>query len=317
MRLDRRRFLGVSAAALALPALARAAAPIRVVATTGMIADLARRVGGDTVEVQALMSPGLDPHGHRHTRSDIAALARADVVLWHGLGLEAQMLDLMADLARSRPVVALAETLPTDRLIAHPDYPGRYDPHVWMDPDLWALAADPVATVLAALRPDLRLDAALTALRDDAAALAGYARATLATVPEAARVLVSAHDAFGYLGRAHGWQVEGIQGLSTESEAGLARIAQLVDLLVDRRIGAVFVESSVSERSVRALIEGAAARGHTVFLGGELYSDAMGPAGTYEGTWPGMIDHNVTTIARALGGAAPERGRLGRLGGAA
>jgi manganese/zinc/iron transport system substrate-binding protein len=149
------------------------------------------------------------------------------------------------------------------------------------------------------------------------AALDTYSRDILASVPEATRVLVTAHDAFGYFGRDYGFEVLGIQGISTESEAGLARIGELVDVLVDRKVSAVFVESSVSDRSMRALIEGAAAKGHEVAIGGELFSDAMGPDGSYEGTYIGMIDHNVTTIARALGGTAPERGMTGRLGGAA
>ena len=141
-----------------------------------------------------------------------------------------------------------------------------------------------------------------------------YSAKVLNTVPAERRVLVTAHDAFGYFGRAYGWQVEGIQGISTESEAGLVRIGQLVDMLVARKIPAVFVESSVTDRAIRALIEGAAAQGHEVAIGGELFSDAMGQDGSYEGTWIGMIDHNVTTITHALGGDAPEHGMLGKLG---
>ena len=139
------------------------------------------------------------------------------------------------------------------------------------------------------------------------------ARAALLSVPEPARVLITAHDAFGYFGRRHGFEVLGIQGISTESEAGLNRIGELVDLLVARKVGAVFVETSVSDRNIRALIEGAAARGHDVRVGGEVFSDAMGPDGTYEGTYLGMIDHNITTIAGALGGDVPARGMDGRL----
>ena len=147
----------------------------------------------------------------------------------------------------------------------------------------------------------------------DIARLGSYSTSVLDSVPREARVLLTAHDAFGYFGAAYGFEVLGIQGISTESEAGLARIRELVDLLVERRIGAVFVETSVSDRNIRALVEGAAARGHTVRIGGELFSDAMGPEGTYEGTWGGMIDHNVTTIAQALGGTVPPRGMDGRL----
>ena len=315
-----RRFLlaGLAGTLLATSAAwAQSAERLDVVATTGMIADAARAVGGDRVEVHALMGAGVDPHAYRQTRTDIVAAARADLVLWHGLYLEAQMEEFLRDLSRRTRVVAVAEALARERLIAHPDYADKFDPHVWMVPGLWA---DVVASVRDAL-----IEAAPgqeAAFRANAEAhlagidqLGAYAGQVLATVPEDARVLVTAHDAFGYFGRAYGFEVVGIQGISTESEAGLKRIADLVDLLVDRGIGAVFVETSVSDRNIRALIEGAAARGHDVRIGGELYSDAMGEPGAYEGTYIGMIDHNVTTIARALGGAAPEGGMSDLLGG--
>ncbi|MDZ4096157.1 MAG: zinc ABC transporter substrate-binding protein [Paracoccaceae bacterium] len=315
--LTRRNLLALFSASALLPGLAQAETEPGIVATTGMIADAARRIGGGAVT--ALMGPGLDPHGYRQTRSDIATLARADLVLWHGLFLEAQMQDFLSDLARTRRVVAVADALPRDLLRANPIYPDRFDPHVWMDPSLWALVVDVVCGALDELLPQAATAHAANraTFKTEITALDTYARAVLATVPAEARVLVTAHDAFGYFGRAYGFQVEGIQGLSTESEAGLVRIGALVDLLVARRVPAVFVESSVSDRSVRALVEGAAAKGHKVVIGGELYSDAMGPDGSYEGTWLGMIDHNATLIARALGGQTPPNGRLGKLAAAA
>ncbi|NBE06261.1 zinc ABC transporter solute-binding protein [Rhodobacter sp. CCP-1] len=308
--MDRRSLLASLALAplLGSRALAAGATPA-ITATTGMIADIARRLTGG--EVTALMGPGMDPHGYRPTRSDILALSRADIILWHGLNLEAQFADVMADLSRQRTVVALADSVPQADLLADPAYGDRPDPHVWFDPRLWSVVVDRAATVLA--EAGVATEAPAQALRDEIAALDTYARQVLGSVPESARILVTAHDAFAYFGRAYGWQVEGIQGISTESEAGLARITELVDLLTNRQIPAVFVESSVSDRAIRALIEGAAARGHTVAVGGELFSDAMGPDDTYEGTYIGMMDHNVTTIARALGGTAPERGMSGRL----
>lgn len=316
--LTRRSALGLGLGAAVLvytPAHAQQAAPLGVVTTTGMIADAARVVGGDRVEVHALMGPGIDPHSYRQTRSDISALARADLVLWHGLYLEAQMEEFLLKLASRSPVVAVGEAVPVADRIAHVDYEGRYDPHVWMAPGLWVSVVDRVAEALSEARPE---DAALFAAnaeryKADLIRLDRYAQGVLPTVPDTARVLVTAHDAFGYFGRAYGYQVEGIQGLSTESEAGLARVRDLVDLLVSRKIRAVFVESTVSDRNIRALIEGAAARGHEVSVGGELFSDAMGAPGTYEGTYLGMIDHNVTTIARALGGTTPARGMDGIL----
>ena len=306
--------VALATAGAALPARAQAE-PVDVVATTGMIADAARTVGGDLVEVRALMGPGVDPHAYRQTRTDIAALTRADLVLWNGLYLEAQLEEFLLDLGDRQPVVAVAEALPENLLIGHDDYEGRYDPHVWMNPNLWARVVVAVRDALIDVAPQGEADfrANAEAHLAELATLASYATDVLGSVPAESRVLLSAHDAFNYFGSAYGYEVVGIQGISTESEAGLARIEELVDMLVSRDIGAVFVESSVSDRNIRALVEGAAARGHTVTIGGELFSDAMGEPGSYEGTYVGMIDHNATTIARALGGEAPERGMDGRL----
>lgn len=313
----RRTFLSAVAAAMILPlaGTARADQPLQVVATTGMIADAARQVGGDLVEVKALMGPGVDPHAYRQTRTDIVAMTRADLVLWHGLYLEAQMEDFFQDLARKRNVVAVAEGLPRNLLRSHDSYADKFDPHVWMTPVLWKEVVKQVQIALTETRPD-----SAEAFAANAAAhlaeldgLASYAEASMRQVPPENRVLLTAHDAFGYFGAAYGVEVLGIQGISTQSEAGLNRVSALVDLLVDRGITAVFVESSVSDRSIRALIEGAAAKGHKVQIGGELFSDAMGPEGTYEGTYVGMIDHNVTVIASALGADVPARGMNGRL----
>ncbi|MEY8828158.1 metal ABC transporter solute-binding protein, Zn/Mn family [Sedimentitalea sp. XS_ASV28] len=302
---------------LLLPLAGRALAetPIKVVATTGMIADAARQVGGELVEVRALMGPGVDPHSYRQTRTDIVAMTRADLVLWHGLYLEAQMEDFFHDLARKRNVVAVADGLPRNLLRGHDSYQDKFDPHVWMSPDLWKLVVEQVQAALTDTRPEAAEIFAANAARhlSDLDALATYARQSMAQVPPDNRVLLTAHDAFGYFGDSLDIEVLGIQGISTESEAGLNRISALVDLLVERRITAVFVESSVSDRNMRALVEGAAARGHEVQIGGELYSDAMGADGTYEGTYIGMIDHNVTVIAGALGADVPERGMSGKL----
>ncbi len=320
MTLNRRHILtglgaGLVTASLAPRAVFASGGVLTIVATTGMIADTARRIGGDLVSVRALMGPGVDPHGYRQTRTDIVAMAKADLVLWNGLYLEAQMEDVLGDIAGRTRVEAVAEAIPEDRLISHDDYANRFDPHVWMDPGLWRDVAAAVRDAMIAAAPAheaqfvTNADAFLAELAD----LAIYADTVLESVPPEARVLVTAHDAFNYFGRAYGFEVVGIQGISTESEAGLNRVTGLVNMLVDRGIGSVFVESSVSDRSVRALMEGAASRGHTVRIGGELYSDAMGAPGTYEGTYIGMIDHNVTTIAAGLGGAAPEQGMTGQL----
>lgn len=314
--MQRRRVLGTLVATSLLPAAARGATGrFTIVTTIAQIADLAGRIAGDRAEVRSLMGEGVDPHTYRQTRADVLALRRADLVLANGLGLEAQLEDLLDALAREKPVIRLAERLPAERLLAHPEFPAKFDPHVWMDVALWRALVDVVRDELARLDP---ADAAgyaarARAHRAELDALEAYVRAVLASVPNEQRVLITAHDAFGYFGRAYGFDVHGIQGLSTESEAGLSEIERLVRLIVERRIAAVFVESSVAERNVRALVEGAAARGWTVRIGGRLFSDAMGAPGSWEGSYVGMIDHNVTLIARALGGEAPPRGMAGRL----
>ena len=249
----RRSFLTALAFAAALPVAAWAQAPLKVVATTGMIADAARQVGGDLVDVKGLMGPGVDPHAYRQTRSDIVAMTRADLILWHGLYLEAQMEDFFHDLGRKRTVVAVAEGIDAAALRAHDDYADKFDPHVWMTPELWREVVIGVQDALTTARPEAAETFAANAQVHlaDIDRLSAYARNSLASVPDHNRVLITAHDAFGYFGDSFGFEVMGIQGISTQSEAGLNRIGELVDLLVDRKISAVFVESSVSDRSVR------------------------------------------------------------------
>ena len=286
-----------------------------VVCTVGMVADVARAVAGDHAEVTTLIGPGVDPHLHKPTRSDIARLMNADLIVAVGLHLEGRMEETLERAANSgRTVVQVGDLLPKDLLLRESEE-NAVDPHLWMDPRIWAGTARPISEALSRLDPEhaATYAANAAALEKNLAGLDRWSAERLATVPEKARVLVTAHDAFEYFGRRYGFEVVGIQGISTESEAGVRDIARIVDLLVDRRIPAVFVESTVPPRHIEALVAGARSRGHEVTVGGELFSDAMGDAGTYEGTYPGMIDHNITTIVRALGGTAPARGRLGEL----
>ena len=311
----RRSLLTALALVLVWPVAAIAQAPLKVVANTGMIADAARQVGGEQVDVKGLMGPGVDPHAYRQTRTEIVAMTRADLVLWHGLYLEAQMEGFFDDLGRKRTVVAVADGIDTSKLRAHDDYADKFDPHVWMSPVLWRDVVIEVQEALTEARPEAadKFAANAQVFLAEIDLLAAYGKQVLAAVPENNRVLVTAHDAFGYFGDEYGYEVLGIQGISTQSEAGLNRIGELVETLVERQLNAVFVESSVSDRSMRALIEGASAEGHKVGVGGELYSDAMGEPGTYEGTYIGMLDHNITVIAGALGADVPERGMNGKL----
>lgn len=289
----------------------------RVVATVAMLGDMLREVAGDALRVETLMGEGVDPHLYRPTRADIARLLSADAVFAVGHRLEGRMEEVFERLrAAGRTVVAAAEALPRDRLRTHPDYPDSADPHIWMDPILWSEAAGPVTEAALALAPEARegMRDRLDRWRGRMARVDAYAKASIGAIPEGQRILVTAHDAFGYFGARYGLQLESLQGISTDSEASLARVERLVALLVARRVPAIFSESSVPDRAVRALIEGAGARGHRVAPGGTLFSDAMGRPGTYEGTHEGMLDHNITTIARALGApGVPARGLNGRL----
>lgn len=306
--------LGLALPALGAPRAGRAQ-PARptALATTGMVADLVRGVAGEAFQVQTLIGEGVDPHLFRPTRQDVARLLRADALFFNGHRLEGRMNEVLERArGQGRPVLAVAETLPRDRLRPNEDYPDAADPHVWMDPTLWAEAAPAVAATLAQVRTgDYARGVAETQRRY--ARLDAYAREVLAPIPRESRVLLTAHDAFAYFGARYGLEVQSIQGLSTEAEASLARIESLVRLIVERRIPAVFAESSVPDRAIRALMEGAGARGQRLAMGGVLFSDSMGRPGTYTGTYEGMMDHNITTIARALGGNPPPRGLNGRL----
>jgi manganese/zinc/iron transport system substrate-binding protein len=290
--------------------------PYSIVCTVGMVTDAVRNIVGDRAEVTGLMGSGVDPHLYKPTRSDVERLLESDVIFYNGLLLEGKMTDSLIRAATAgKKVHAVTELLDEQYLLEPAEFDGLYDPHVWMDPSAWSQAIEVVRDSLIEFDPDGTdvYTANAEAYLAEVKALDDYAVEVMASVPEPQRVLVTAHDAFNYFGRRFGYEVVGIQGLSTESEAGVQDIEKLVDLLVERSIGAVFIESTVSERNINALVAGARARGHTVVIGGELFSDAMGADGTYEGTYLGMIDHNVTTIARALGGEAPARGFSGKL----
>lgn len=289
---------------------------LQVVATTAMIADPARVIAGPHAQVTALMGEGVDPHLYKPTRNDMATLLAADLILYNGLHLEGRMTDALERVAADgTPTHAVTERLDPALLRAEDANADQADPHVWMDPLAWLETTRVTADALAAIAPDHAetFQTNATAYQEQLRSLDAYARESIATIPEGQRVLVTAHDAFHYFAARYDIQVHAIQGLSTESEAGVRDIENLVDLLVARNIRAVFIESSVSDRNIKALIAGAAARGHSVDLGGTLFSDATGPAGTYEGTYIGMLDHNITTIVRALGGTAPPRGMSGQL----
>jgi manganese/zinc/iron transport system substrate-binding protein len=293
--------------------------PLRVVATVGMVGDLVRQIGGSHVEVRQLMGNGVDPHLYKVTRDDVRAIFAADLIFASGLMLEGKMSHTLDQMARRRPVVSVADVLVDSGVIASDGVDaadhGHPDPHVWMDISLWAQTLPVIVESLSKLRPDAEDDfvANSLTLHDEMMALHAYGVDAIGSIPETSRQLITSHDAFGYFGRAYGMEVTGVQGLATDSEAGLLRINDLVDLIVRRQISAVFVESSVPWKSLEAVVEGVTSRGHRVTIGGELFSDSCGPSETYEGTYLGMMDHNLTLITRALGGTAPAGGFRGRL----
>ena len=311
---------GCSNAATPNPAAAPGAnaartTPIDVVCTTGMVADLVRKVGGPHVGVTQLMGAGVDPHLYKAARDDVARMLAADIVVYSGLMLEGKMTDTLIKVGRTKPVYSVTELIDEKLLLTPDDAGGHFDPHVWMDVSAWAGGVEVVARALREFDPAQAADYTRNAaeLAAGLEKLHAYGLKSIGSIPEKSRVLVSSHDAFNYFGRAYGIQVQGVQGISTESEAGLQRINELVDLLVSSEIPAVFVESSVPRKNIEALLAGARARGHAVRVGGTLFSDAMGAEGTYEGTYMGMLDHNITVVTRALGGDAPERGFQGKL----
>ena len=272
------------------------------VCTTGMVADVVRNVGGDAVQVQYLMGDRVDPHLYKASPGDVNLLQKADAIFYSGLHLEGKLNDVLDRLKKRKLVLGIADELPKERLLD--DGGAFHDPHVWFDVDLWSQTVGAVENSLVKLRPDhaesFRKNAAT--YRTQLAELHAQCREKLSRLPKERRIIVTAHDAFHYLGRAYDVEVKAIQGISTETEAGVKQINELVQFLSDRKIPAVFIETTVSDRNVQSLIEGCQNSGHAVRLGGELFSDAMGAEGTPEGTYIGMVRHNVDVIVKALGG---------------
>lgn len=305
----RRKALAAGAAAVVVFVLAgcgpasdgAADGELDVVGTTGMVADAATRVGGEHVSVSALMGPGIDPHLYRASEGDLRVLEGADVIFYNGLHLEAKMADVLAEIGESGRVTrAVAESIPQERL--HRVSAGQFDPHVWFDVELWKLAVAATRDTLAEHDParadvyEANADEYLAELDE----LHAYVLEQASRVPEERRVLITAHDAFEYFGQAYAFEVRGLQGISTVAEAGARDVAELADFIVERRIPVVFVESSISPRTIRAVQAAVRAQGFDVEIGGSLFSDAMGDSGTPEGTFPGMVRHNIDTIVSGL-----------------
>ncbi len=297
-------FRRVFIAALSLASTAGlSAAPLRVATTTGMVNDLVLQVGGGEVAVEPLMGPGVDPHLYKATSSDVLKLQRAEVIFYNGLMLEGKMEEVFERMKKAKKrVYAVTEELAPASLLKPPDFEGHPDPHVWFDVELWAQCLDTVEKRLIEAAPEKKaaFSANAAAARKKLQALHAWSKAKAAELPENKRVLVTSHDAYNYFGRAYGFQVIGLQGISTVSEAALSDMAKLTDLIKKRGLKAIFVESSVSHATIERIAADSGAK-----IGGELFSDAMGTPGEIEngydlGTYEGMIKHNLNTIVEAL-----------------
>jgi manganese/zinc/iron transport system substrate-binding protein len=268
-----------------------------------MVADTVRHVGGERVEVTPLMGSGVDPHLYKASEGDIIRLAEADIIFYSGLYLEGKMGNILEKMARSgKPSVAVTDGVDRSLLRQPPEFEGHPDPHVWFDVSMWAQTIQPVAAALAQLDPASRTYYEVNgeSYGQKLQELHKYCKERLATIPRPQRVLITAHDAFGYFGRAYDIEVVGLQGISTIGEYGLRDVQRIIGLIASRGLKAVFVESSVPKRSIEAVVAGCKARGHEVKIGGELLSDTVGEPGTPEGTYIGMVRHNVDTIVNAL-----------------
>ncbi len=276
---------------------------LNVVSTVGMIHDAVKNIGGQEVQSIALMGPGVDPHLYRATAGDVSKLSNADIVFYGGLELEGRMTDIFVKMAsKGTPTYAVSEKVPESELREPPEFKGKFDPHIWFDVTMWKHAVETVREGLTKARPDKAEEFSkrasdYTKQLDD---LHQYVLDQVKTVPQSQRVLVTAHDAFGYFGRRYGFEVIGIQGTSTAAEAGAGNLRRIADTIATRKIKAIFVESSVPRATIEALQKAVQSRGWNVEIGGQLFSDAMGQDGTLEGTYIGMVRHNVDTIVKAL-----------------
>ena len=277
---------------------------INVVATTSMIADLVHEIGGEQVEVAGLMGPGVDPHLYKASEGDVLKMAGADLVVYNGLHLEGRMTEVFEQMEkRGVPTVAVAQDAVPDSLrLMSATYTGNFDPHVWFDITLWQRVADHLQAVLSELSPTHSDQFAANAQRyiQEMETLHAYVEEQVAAIPATSRVLITSHDAFGYFGRAYGFEVRALQGLSTATEAGTADVQELADFVSSRRIPAMFVESSVSPRGIEAVKAAVEARDFEVAIGGYLYSDALGDPDGPEGSYLGTVRYNIDTIVAGL-----------------
>ncbi len=274
---------------------------MNVVCTTSIIANVVKHVGGDRVCVHGLMGPGIDPHLYRARESDVHKLASADIIFYNGLHLEGKMADMLKKMQLWVCTVAVGDAVEKDVLIAS-EFDGMYDPHVWHDVSLWMKVVEKIRDSLSERDSEHTHEYEERAQNylQELAVVHAYVKEQASQIPKEQRILVTAHDAFSYFGRAYGFEVIGLQGISTDAEVGTKDIQNLVSYIVEHRVPALFLESSIPQRNIQAVQQAAQARGWHVAVGSELFSDALGDPDKLEGTYSGMIRHNIDTIVFAL-----------------
>lgn len=276
---------------------------LQILTTTGIIGDAVRNIVGDSANVVSLMGPGVDPHLYKVSQGDVGKLTAASIIFYNGLHLEGKMGEVLENLGRQKNTVAISDGIEKNKLRNVSGFSGGYDPHIWFDVAVWKDAVSYISQQIIKADPNhaeyYKENSQKYLAKLDS--LDAWVEVQIGQIPQEHRVLITAHDAFGYFGDAYQIQVEGLQGISTMSEPGLKDIAQITDLIVQRKIKAIFVESSVSQKTVTSVVEGAIEKGQQVKIGGTLYSDALGDADSPAGTYIGMVRTNVQTITSALG----------------
>ena len=273
-----------------------------IVCTTNILADAVKNLVDERVDVKSLMGPGVDPHLYKATQGDLQLLRQADLIIYNGLHLEGKMGEILEKMSQSQAVLAVGDQLPKDVLIATTEFGANYDPHIWFDITLWIKALAIISQSLQVHFPDMKdsITSHYARYQAELYQLDQWVQDQILTIDPNQRILITAHDAFSYFGKAYGIEVKGLQGISTLAEYGLRDVSNMVDLITERKIKAIFVESSVNERSIQAVVEGSRKKGHEVVIGGMLYADALGAPDEASGSYVGMIKHNVSTIKNAL-----------------
>ncbi|MEW7280043.1 zinc ABC transporter substrate-binding protein [Aquimarina sp. 2201CG1-2-11] len=274
---------------------------LNVVTTTSMITDLVKNIGRDAIEIQGLMGSGVDPHLYKASEGDVSKLVNADVIFYNGLHLEGKLVEVFEKMQHSK-TIAIGESLDKNILIGSDYFASNYDPHIWFDIRNWKTVTQFVIQKLKELDPknSTVFETNGKAYLEQLTTLESKLNQTVAALPTEKRILVTAHDAFSYFGEAYDFNVVGLQGLSTATEAGVQDVQKLANFIIEKKVKAIFVESSVPKRTIEALQAAVKSKGHEVTIGGTLFSDALGNAGTSEGTYIGMFEYNVNTIINAL-----------------